>query len=76
MPGVYVPGALSNYTVEMFDQTSTINFKGVFFSVQKVIPYLNVGVSIILTGSTVSDNGMLTIPAYAATKGCRMMTGP
>lgn len=66
--GVYVTGALSDYTEEMFDQTSNINFKGVFFSVQKALPYLNDGASIILTGSTVSDKGMQTIAAYAATK--------
>lgn len=66
--GVYVTGPLADYTEEMFDQTSDINFKGVFFSVQKALPYLNDGASIILTGSTVSDKGMQTIAAYAATK--------
>jgi NAD(P)-dependent dehydrogenase (short-subunit alcohol dehydrogenase family) len=66
--GVYVTGPLSEYTEEMFDQTSDINFKGVFFSVQKALPYLNDGASIILTGSTVSEKGMPTIAAYAATK--------
>lgn len=66
--GVYVTGPLSEYTEDMFDQTSDINFKGVFFSVQKALPYLNDGASIILTGSTVSDKGLATIAAYAATK--------
>jgi len=66
--GVYVTGPLADYTEEMFDQTSDINFKGVFFSVQKALPYLNDGASIILTGSTVSDKGLQTIAAYAATK--------
>ncbi|UEG51881.1 SDR family oxidoreductase [Mucilaginibacter daejeonensis] len=66
--GVYVTGLLSDYTEEMFDQTSDINFKGVFFSVQKALPYLKDGASIILTGSTVSEKGLPTIAAYAATK--------
>lgn len=66
--GVYVTGPLSDYTEAMFDQTSDVNFKGVFFSVQKALPYLNDGASIILTGSTVSDKGLPTIAAYAATK--------
>ncbi|UPK69928.1 SDR family oxidoreductase [Chitinophaga filiformis] len=66
--GVYVTGPLSDYTEAMFDQTSDINFKGVFFSVQKALPYLNDGASIVLTGSTVSDKGLPTIAAYAATK--------
>jgi len=66
--GIYITGPLAAYTEEMFDQTSDINFKGVFFSVQRALPYLNDGASIILTGSTVSDKGMQTIAAYAATK--------
>lgn len=66
--GIYITGPLAAYTEEMFDQTSDINFKGVFFSVQKALPYLNDGASIILTGSTVSDKGLQTIAAYAATK--------
>ena len=46
-----------------------VNFKGVFFTVQRALPYLNDGASIILTSSTVSDKGMATTSAYAATKG-------
>lgn len=67
--GVFIAAPLSEYTEEMFDQTSGINFKGVFFTVQKSLPYLNDGASVILTGSTVSDKGMATASAYAATKG-------
>jgi NAD(P)-dependent dehydrogenase (short-subunit alcohol dehydrogenase family) len=52
----------------MFDKTSDINFKGAFFSVQKALPYLNDGASIILTTSGVSTKGMATASAYAATK--------
>jgi NAD(P)-dependent dehydrogenase (short-subunit alcohol dehydrogenase family) len=66
--GVFVAGPLSEYTEEMFDQVSDINFKGVFFSLQKALPYLNDGASVILTGSAVGDKGMATASAYAATK--------
>ena len=66
--GVFIAAPLSDYTEEMFDQTSDINFKGVFFSVQKALPYLNDGASIILTTSAVSEKGMATASAYAATK--------
>ncbi len=66
--GVFVAAPLADYTEEMFDQTSDINFKGAFFSVQKALPYLNDGASVIITSSTVSDFGMATGAAYAATK--------
>jgi NAD(P)-dependent dehydrogenase (short-subunit alcohol dehydrogenase family) len=66
--GVFVAAPLADYTEEMFDQTSDINFKGAFFSVQKALPYLNDGASIILTTSGVSTKGLATASAYAATK--------
>ena len=66
--GVFIAAPLADYTEEMFDQTSDINFKGAFFSVQKALPYLNDGASIILTSSTVSEKGFSTAAAYAATK--------
>ncbi len=66
--GVFLAAPLADYTEEMFDQTSDINFKGVFFSVQRALPYLNDGASVILTGSTVSEKGFATASAYSATK--------
>jgi NAD(P)-dependent dehydrogenase (short-subunit alcohol dehydrogenase family) len=66
--GVFIAAPLAEYTEEMFDQTSDINFKGAFFSVQKALPYLNDGASVIITSSTVAEMGMATISAYAATK--------
>ena len=66
--GVFIAAPLADFTEEMFDQTSDINFKGAFFSVQKALPYLNDGASIIITSSGVSTKGMATASAYAATK--------
>jgi NAD(P)-dependent dehydrogenase (short-subunit alcohol dehydrogenase family) len=66
--GVFVAAPLADYTEEMFDQTSDINFKGAFFSVQRALPYLNDGASVIITGSGVSTKGLSTASAYAATK--------
>jgi len=63
---IFVP--LADFTEEMFDTTSNINFKGAFFSVQRALPYLNDGASIIITSSGVSNKGMATASAYAATK--------
>ena len=66
--GVFIAAPLADFTEEMFDQTSDINFKGAFFSVQKALPYLNDGASVIITSSGVSTKGMATASAYAATK--------
>lgn len=66
--GVFIAAPLSDYTEEMFDQTSDINFKGVFFSIQKALPHLNDGASVIITASTVAHKGFVTTAAYSATK--------
>jgi len=63
---IFVP--LADFTEEMFDTTSDINFKGAFFSVQRALPYLKDGASVIITSSGVSNKGMATASAYAATK--------
>jgi len=66
--GVYVSGSLADFTEEQFDQATDINFKGVFFSVQKALPYLNDGASIILTSSASSEMGVPGVSVYSATK--------
>ncbi len=63
---IFVP--LADFTEEMFDTTSNINFKGAFFSVQRALPYLNDGASVIITSSAVSNKALATASAYAATK--------
>lgn len=67
--GVYVSGQSAEFTEEQFDEVSDVNFKGVFFSVAKALPYLNDGASIILTSSTLSEMGVAGTAAYSATKG-------
>jgi NAD(P)-dependent dehydrogenase (short-subunit alcohol dehydrogenase family) len=66
--GVYIVGPLSGFTEEQFDKVSDINFKGAFFSVQKALPVLNDGASIILVSSTVNGKGIPNHAAYSATK--------
>jgi NAD(P)-dependent dehydrogenase (short-subunit alcohol dehydrogenase family) len=66
--GVFKGAPLAEFTEELFDEVSDINFKGAFFSVQKALPYLNDGASIIITASTVNEKSMLSGSAYAATK--------
>jgi NAD(P)-dependent dehydrogenase (short-subunit alcohol dehydrogenase family) len=45
-----------------------VNVKGTFFTVQKALPLLNDGASIILTGSIASIKGFPDISVYSATK--------
>lgn len=66
--GVYVLAPLASFTEEQFDQVSDINFKGAFFSVQKALPILKDGASIILVSSTVNEKGVPNHAAYSATK--------
>lgn len=66
--GVYVIGPLSSFTEEQFDKVSDINFKGAFFSVQKALPGLKDGASIVLISSTVNEKGVPNHAAYSATK--------
>ncbi len=66
--GVGVSAPLADFTEEQFDNTSDINFKGVFFSVQLALPHLNNGASIILTSSAVNEKGFSHYAAYSATK--------
>lgn len=66
--GVYVLGPLADFTEEQFDKVSDINFKGAFFSVQKALPVLKDGASVVLVSSTVNGKGIPDHAAYSATK--------
>lgn len=51
-----------------FDWHFNINVKGAFFTVQKAIPHLNDGASIILNTSIVNVKGFANMSIYSATK--------
>jgi NAD(P)-dependent dehydrogenase (short-subunit alcohol dehydrogenase family) len=54
---------------ELFDELSDILFKGVFFTVQKALPYMRDGASIILVGSADADKqGRMGTSIYTASK--------
>jgi NAD(P)-dependent dehydrogenase (short-subunit alcohol dehydrogenase family) len=55
-------------TAEHFDKTFNTNARGVYFTVQKALPLLNDGASIIVTGSGVWQKGVPIYGTYAATK--------
>ncbi|MCG8459891.1 MAG: glucose 1-dehydrogenase [Holophagales bacterium] len=51
-----------------FDRLFGVNVRGLFFTVQKAIPLLADGGSVVLTGSTVTHHGMPGMSVYGATK--------
>jgi NAD(P)-dependent dehydrogenase (short-subunit alcohol dehydrogenase family) len=62
----FVPFADS--TEALFDETFDINVKGVYFTIQKALPLLNDGASIIINSSVVKETGAAAASIYAATK--------
>jgi NAD(P)-dependent dehydrogenase (short-subunit alcohol dehydrogenase family) len=59
---------MGQITEEHFDDTFDRNVKGVLFTVQKALPLLAKGASVILTGSTAASTGTPAFSVYAATK--------
>jgi NAD(P)-dependent dehydrogenase (short-subunit alcohol dehydrogenase family) len=64
--GEFAP--LGSITEELFDKLFNTNVKGTLFTVQKALPLLNDGGSIILTGSIASIKGTPAFWVYGATK--------
>ena len=60
--------ALGQITEASYDKTFATNVKGVLFTVQKALPLLSRGASVILTGSTTSIKGNPAFSVYSATK--------
>ena len=59
---------LGAITPEAFDQVFDVNVKGTLFTVQKALPLLKSGSSIILTGSTTGVMGTPAFSVYSASK--------
>lgn len=64
--GSFAP--LGSITEEHYDQTFNLNVKGLLFTVQKALPLIPDGGSIILNASIVSIKGMPAFSVYSATK--------
>jgi NAD(P)-dependent dehydrogenase (short-subunit alcohol dehydrogenase family) len=60
--------ALGQITEQHFDKTFNVNVKGLLFTVQKSLPLLQAGSSIILNASIVASKGMPAFSVYSATK--------
>ncbi len=66
--GAGSPLALGKITVEHIDETFETNVKGVIFTVQKALPLMGQGGSIILTGSSAGTTGAPAFSVYSASK--------
>ncbi|MBL1286938.1 SDR family oxidoreductase [Streptomyces sp. For3] len=64
--GEYSP--LGAITEEEYDRTTSINFKGTVFTVQKALPLLSSGASVILLSSSAALRAVPGLGVYAATK--------
>src|SRR6201998_1485198 len=59
---------LAETSESAFDEQYDINIKGAYFTIQKALPLLNDGASIILNSSVVDSNGTVGASAYSSTK--------
>ena len=64
--GEFVP--LGQITEEHFDRIFGVNVRGTVFTVQKALPLMREGGTIVINGSMVSVKGMPAFSVYAATK--------
>jgi NAD(P)-dependent dehydrogenase (short-subunit alcohol dehydrogenase family) len=66
--GFYEFGKFGEITEEHFDKTFNTNVRGLLFLVQKALPLLRSGSSVILNGSIASMKGIPSFSVYDATK--------
>lgn len=64
--GEFAP--LQEVTEAHYERTFAVNVKGVLFTVQKALPLLRDGASVILTGSTAAVTGTPAFSVYSASK--------
>ena len=67
--GIAVFTPISESTEADFDAQFNTNVKGPYFTLQKLLPYLQDGASVIFTSSTVATAANLGSSIYSATKG-------
>jgi NAD(P)-dependent dehydrogenase (short-subunit alcohol dehydrogenase family) len=59
---------VEDMTQQRFDQTSDLTFRGTYFTVQRAVPLLSHGASVILVGSIAGGNGSANHAVYNASK--------
>lgn len=71
--GLFAP--FDQTTEEIFDGNLDINFKGVYFTIQGLLPHISGGGSIILNSTILVHSGLETTSAYSASKGAVLSLG-
>src|ERR1700739_4782246 len=66
--GIAKYATLGNISEELYDSIFNVNVKGVLFTVQKALPLMPDGASIILNASVVGSKGLSSNSVYSATK--------
>ena len=66
--GIFIPARVGKVSEELFDHQMDINFKGAVFTIEKFLPILNEGASIINLSSVNAYTGMSNTAIYAASK--------
>ncbi len=66
--GIAKYAVLGNITEDLYDSIFNVNVKGVLFTVQKALPLMPDGASIILNASVVGSKGLSANSVYSATK--------
>ena len=66
--GIYKFAPFQATNEALYDELFDINAKGVYFTIQKALPFLNDGAAIIINTSVADEVGMVNGSAYAATK--------
>jgi len=66
--GVAIVAPLKASTEAQFDKTFDINVKGIFFTVQKALPLLRDGSSVILTSAAANVSGQPGLTAFTGSK--------
>jgi NAD(P)-dependent dehydrogenase (short-subunit alcohol dehydrogenase family) len=66
--GIYKFAPFDAMTEGLYDELFNINTKGAYFTIQKALPFLNDGASIVLNTSVAGESGVINGTAYAGTK--------
>jgi NAD(P)-dependent dehydrogenase (short-subunit alcohol dehydrogenase family) len=66
--GICEKNEMGNTSEAVFDKSFDINVKGVFFTVQSLLPLVKDGASLVLTASICANNGMAGLSLYNASK--------
>ncbi|MEM6298685.1 MAG: SDR family oxidoreductase [Bacteroidota bacterium] len=66
--GIFAPAPIGQITEDFFDNQMNINFKGAVFTLEKFLPILNEGASVINLSSVNAYTGMPNTAVYAASK--------